>query len=306
MVARARAFALGLAASALVCSASPPSAGADPVRIGGLDTHGPLFKSSLPAGLTPDSLIPQGRVASGMGLHAWFANGTGRYQHAVLGDSTEAETLVVDRAGARFSVTLPEHAVFEDLEPRIVDIDRDGQPEILAIKAYLAAGATVALYGLRQDALIPLAEAAPIGRPNRWLNPIGVADFDGDGTNEIAVIRTPHIGGVVIHYRWESTRLIEERRIQGYSNHRIGATALGLSAIVDWDRDGVPDHLIPRQDRSVLAVLSARGGAFRELAHFNHEAEIVSDIKPTNPKSSDPDSFVYMLQNTEIWRLSRP
>lgn len=247
---------------------------------------------------TAEGLIPHGRVARAMGVAAWFAGPTERYGHGVLGDEIEAESLVVARGGRTFAHSLPADSVFEDLEPRILDLDRDGAPEILAIKSYRDAGATIALYGLRDGGLAPLAEAPPIGTAFRWLNPAGAADYDGDGALEIAVVQTPHIGGELIHYAWDGGPVLsEERRVFGYSTHRIGSTVLAMSTTLDWNGDGRPDLLLPRQNRAVLAVVTVIDGRFRELAHFAHDAEIAT------PLLKDGEGVVYGLEDGTVWRL---
>lgn len=256
-------------------------------------------------------VIDKGRVVTaelGGILHrAWYADGTERYPHGVLGDDEEAETLVLERSGKRYSFTLGPDAVFEDLEPRLADIDGDGTLEVIAIKSYLDRGATTALFGIRNGMLVALAEADPIGLPNRWLNPAGVADFDGDGKSEIAIIRTPHIGGILIHYDWDGgARLVAERQTKGYSTHTIGSTVLGMSATGDWDGDGVPDLFLPRQDRSVLAIVTAAGGGFRELASFRHPAPLDTRIIARSTDDGSGRTLLYGLRNGEVWQLPLP
>lgn len=241
---------------------------------------GLLSTICLPA-FAVDDPLPDGGIAQASGIRAYFAGPTDRYAHAVLGDAIEASSLVVEVGGKTLRYDLPEDSVFEDLTPRLVDADGDGTLEILAIKTYLQAGATIALYGIEDDGLVPLAEADPIGMRNRWLNPAGVADFDGDGVPEIAVIRTPHIGGILILYRWdgESTHIDEEQRHMGYSTHAIGARALGLAVTTDWNGDGVIDLVLPRQNRREIVALSMAGGAFQEIEDHDMGREIVGDLQ---------------------------
>ncbi len=254
-------------------------------------------RSSKKAGI-----IPHGRLAEGDGLSSWFAGATDRYAHGVLGDSLEAGELVVESDGATHRFTLPRRQVFEDLEPRIVDLDQDGLPEILAIRADFAEGAAPVLYGVRDGELIRLAEGAAIGRSNRWLNPAGVADFDGDGDLEIAVIRTPHIGGILIHYGWGGgATLVEERWVRGFSTHRIGSTVLDLSFISDWDGDGVADLILPLQPRNQLMVVTAEGGSFVELARgFAHSSEIIGPLRQIEGE------LVYQTGDGQHWSVTLP
>ena len=274
-----------------------------PIPAGNLHQHRDVFDSDVEV---PDGIIPHGRIASSMGLKAWYAGATKRYGHGVLGDAIEASRLVVSNGSAELSFELEDDAVFEDLEPRIVDTDLDGRPEILAIKSYLRAGATVALYGLRDGALVPMAEAPAIGTPNRWLNPAGAADYDGDGRIEIALVETPHIGGILILYRWEGGRWLKEvARLPGYSTHRIGSTVLAMSHSHDWTGDGIADLLLPRQDRATLALVSAAGGTPREIAHLRNPAEIVTPLAEIDREDGGP-ALLYGLADGSAWILPLP
>ncbi len=40
---------------------------------------------------------------------------------------------------------------------------------------------------MRGNELSIIAETPPIGIPHRWLNPAGIADFDGDGVADLAI-----------------------------------------------------------------------------------------------------------------------
>lgn len=257
---------------------------------------------------TPDApeIIPHGRVAKGMGISAWFTEPTDRYGHGVLGDAIEAGALAVKANGRIYSHRLGEDYVFEDLEPRIVDIDIDGTPEIITILTKQGEGAGVALYGIRDGILDELARSEFIGTSNRWLNPAGVGDFDNDGTIEIAYVETPHIGGKLVLLTWDKIegRLVEERRADGYSTHVVGSTALAMSAVLDWDGDGAADLLLPRQNRRDLAVVSLRHINFRQLARIQHPAEIVTALRQTSLDGMR--AYVYGLANGEVWALFPP
>jgi len=293
--------------AAILIAASLPlftaTAGEEPIPVGTIADHQELL---FPVQPQRDRLAGDGRVAAGMGIEAWFADDVGRYGHAVLGDALEPETLIVRAGGETYEHTLGRDAVFEDLEPRIVDMDGDGRPEIVAIKAYLGDGAAVALYGVRDGALVQLAEAESIGTAFRWLNPAGVADYDGDGENELAIIRTPHIGGILIHYRWDGDRLTLERRQRGYSTHRIGSTVLDLSVTYDWNKDGRPDLILPRQDRSILAVVTWDGTRFQELAAFPHGAQLDTPVVRTGLPGREEEFLIYGLRDGSVWALALP
>ena len=224
-----------------------------------------LTPSSGPAEAPrPSDIIPHGIITVGNNdiAMAWLAGGTDRYPHGVLGDKIEASMVrILTASRAPVDFVLREDSVFEDITPRLIDVDRDGRDEILVVRSHREAGASLLLLGLRGDRLVRLAESQAIGAPNRWINPVGAADFDGDGHIEIAAVETPHIGGQLLIYKVDGRRLRELARFVGYSNHIAGSTELGMSAVFDANGDGTPDIVLPSQDRRELrAVTFANGG----------------------------------------------
>ena len=133
----------------------------------------------------PRGGLADGEVASAPELGiaaAWLAKPTTRYAHAVIGDGVEAGALVVvGTSSRRYRFDLPRNEVFEDRFPRIADLDGDGKGEVVVIQSNRRGGGSIAIYGLVGQALKLKFRTPPIGRSYRWLNPVGIADFDGDG-----------------------------------------------------------------------------------------------------------------------------
>ncbi len=144
---------------------------------------------------------------------------------------------------------------------------------------YRDSGAALALVAPVGGGLSIIAEGDPIGRAYRWLNPVGVGDFDGDGRLETAHVETPHIGGTLVLGRVKRGRLVSHRRVGGFSNHRMGSRELGLSMVLDADGDGVPDLAVPDDSRTHLRIVSFAGGRFRELARIEFGAEITTSLR---------------------------
>lgn len=227
-------------------------------------------------------MLPDGVVARGTGTlrAAWLTGPTRRYAHGVLGDDIEASGIAVETAaGEVLSLTLGPDAVFEDRIPRLVDLNAVAGNEVLLVKSYLEQGAALALVAPADGKLSVVAEGEPIGIPYRWLNPVGVGDFDGDGRIETAHVETPHIGGTLVLSRLERGRLVEVRRVGGFSNHRMGSRVLGLSMVLDADGDGVPDLVVPDDSRTRLRIVTFASGRFRELARIDLGAEISSSLR---------------------------
>ncbi|UUX50339.1 VCBS repeat-containing protein [Nisaea acidiphila] len=236
-----------------------------------------------PAGAWPEEAAPlappmvrDGRVArsSAFGLSAWYAEETEQYRHGALGDPIEALALAVLEVGGMTAIyRMAGDEVFEDLEPRIVDLDgeENGRPEIVTITASANEGAAIAVFGIGRDStgaptLVRLATSSRIGSAYRWLNIAGIADFDGDGFIEIAYVDRPHIRGELVFLEWRGVRLREQEREGGFANHHGGSTVQGLSLVADIDGDGHPDLLVPDRGYRHLLAVGLEGDGLREIA----------------------------------------
>ena len=190
--------------------------------------EGHCFAASLAGGCA------EGRVtdADGVllpGTHVYFSEPTRRYAHGVLGDDVEWGRLVYVQQGSAAhgpylfeEFVLPPSRVFEDLTPRLYDLDGDGQFEIVAVESEASSGAQLAVYGLRDTRLVKLAATPHIGRANRWLAPLGAADLDGDGAIEVAYIDRPHLAKTLRIWRYRNGALEPVADAPGLTNHRIG------------------------------------------------------------------------------------
>ena len=185
-------------------------------------------------------------------VSARYEDPTTRYAHGILGDDVEWGALVMTGASGRtFRLTLPETRVFEDTRPRLVDIDGDGEDEVIAVETDLALGARLSVYGI--EGLI--ASNDFIGRPNRWLAPVGIgaADLDGDGRTEFAYVDRPHLARTLLIFRKEGDRLVRVGAFEGVTNHRIGETDIA-GGIRDCGQG--PEMIVATADwSSVVAVV---------------------------------------------------
>jgi hypothetical protein len=244
-------------------------------------TTGALVPSHAPVHpAVPRGGLPDGRVATGDGAiaRAWLADPTDRYRHGVLGDATEAGSVVVERSDGRIgTMASGASAVFEDLLPRIATLN--GVERIVVVKSYLRRGSALVI--IDAEAMKIMAETPPIGHAHAWLNPAGIADFDGSGTTDIVVVRQPHVAGLLQLWSWQDQRLKKVAEVSDVSNHFIGSRALGMSWTADFDGDGHPDLAVPSLDRRSLRLI-AFAPKVRDIARISLPARIVTNIGATN------------------------
>ncbi|MEM8691912.1 MAG: VCBS repeat-containing protein [Pseudomonadota bacterium] len=213
-------------------------------------TASPLIRDDL---IVPGSMT---QTKQGEPVAAWYEDLTDRYPHAALGDALEPTTLRVygaeTSASCGLSLTTDATHVFEDVAPRLIDLDGDGRNEIITVRSHQSKGAQLAIFGQRNDALNLLATTPYIGTRNRWLAPLGAADLDGDGRMEVAYIDRPHLAKTLRIWRFEKGDLEEVAAIRGLTNHRIGERDIagGIRRC-----NGSPEMILASGDWSKLLAL---------------------------------------------------
>lgn len=209
-------------------------------------------------------------------LKACLIEPTGRYGHNVLGPNSEWSRLSLELGGdgkaasgiSIAEIELPTDRVFEDVAPRLVDLDGDTRPEIVIVEASRGQGAEIVVYGHRSAgdhgaALRKIAATLPIGRGFRWRAIAGIADLDGDGRIEIAEVETPHIGGTLRVWSWRDGALVELATLPGFSNHRIGEDF--ITSIIRDCGDG-PEVVLPDFGWRGLYAVRLEAGALGRRA----------------------------------------
>jgi hypothetical protein len=210
--------------------------------------------------------------------YARYGDPVERYGHFALGRPHEYSRLTVrNDSGRETSFALPESEVFEDLSPRIVGLVAGEAEQILTIVSRRDSGARLVLFRLSAGRLEIAAQSPAIGTPMRWLNPVGVADLDGDGQAEIAAVITPHIGGTLKIYRRHGKDLIEIAALGGFSNHVYGTAELALSAPVVIA--GKMHLLVPDVTRRLLRAVRLEKGRLVDISRCPLAAPITGAMK---------------------------
>ena len=194
-------------------------------------------------------------------VYAQYVQPTTRYTHGILGDAVEAGQLVVLRNGISYVHTLGDQYVFEDLKPRLFDVDGDGQVEIIAIRTHVQKGAGIVIYKIENETLTEFAWVEEIGNAFRWLNIAAIYDLDSDGIVELAWIQTPHIGGTLRVARVQTGKLAVLAESSFYSNHAIGEINLCLSVVTQLGN--VTTLYVPTQDRRQIVGFQFSGGSLQ-------------------------------------------
>lgn len=196
-------------------------------------------------------------------LSAEYTTPTDRYAHGVLGDAIEWGALQITTDAGERIFTLPQTRVFEDVAPRLADLDGDGSVEVIVVETLASEGAQLAVY----DETGKIAATPHIGRTNRWLAPIGAADLDGDGATEIAYIDRPHLAKTLRVWRFADGALEPVADLAGLTNHRIGERDIG-GGVRDCG-DG-PEMITASADWSLVMATVLENGKLNSRALGRH------------------------------------
>jgi len=271
-----------------------------------------ITDGSVPDVIVPDTRapapngLPDGRVATGTGdiVEAWYSEPTTRYAHAVLGDGIEAGALRVrNQRGEVYTFRLPSTEVFEDITPRLADLDLDGRTEVITILSSQSEGASIAVFRLNGNAFNKIAQTPFIGRSNRWLNIAEINNFGGNRRPDIAFVVTPHLAGILQFYRFRNDRMVRIAQAGGFSNHEIGSRELRLSTVADVNGNGIPDLILPSLARNELLIVGVRQQNFAELERIALPARINRAIGTREMEGRS--EFVVGLDNGKVYAVYR-
>ena len=207
---------------------------------------------------------------------ARYVEPTDAYGHGALagGEYAALEVGLTDGRSLRLSYL---QAVFEDTEPRLADLDADGDMEIITVVSTFDQGARIQVFDVAEDGILPIASTAPIGTRHRWLSIAGIADFDDNGLVEVAFVDRPHLAKVLRFVEFdlqdETFTVTPKAALEGHTNHRIGESAIsgGLRSC-----DGTPEVITASANWS--RVLVTRGYETRDIGPYDGPQSLVSAV----------------------------
>lgn len=207
--------------------------------------------AEAPAAL-PDARI----VRNADGDLAALTQPTDRYEHGVLGDALEADSITVLRPspeGARMLSSFPAASggVFEGVAP--MWFERNGETLLAVTESVAGLGARVSVYQPDGE----LAGAGPfIGEGMRWRHLTSAAPFGPGGETELSATLTPHMNSAAQFYQIGEAGLEITAGVPGYTSHRIYSRNLDAALAGDLDADGETELLLPTPSYTALSGLA--------------------------------------------------
>ncbi len=233
----------------------------------------------------PEALPDARAVRSSSGEIAVLTGPTTRYEHAVLGDGVEADTLTVlrpdsDGLRVRQSFEAASGGVFEEISP--MWLERDGEELLAVTESVPGRGARVSVYTPSGE----LAAAGPfIGEAMKWRHLTAAAPF-GDEIG-LAATLTPHIGGVAEFYEFDGGELEITARVPGHSTHRLDSHNLDTALAGDLDGDGGTELLAPDPSYTTLSGIGKTPDGAREEWSVPAGSEISTNLAAATGPDGD-------------------
>jgi hypothetical protein len=138
-------------------------------------------------------------------------------------------------------------------------------PEVVAVESDQRLGARLTAWTVTETAGLTLRAAGDfIGTRFRWLAPIGLADFKGQGHQQIAYVAMPHLVRQLVLVELQGARFVPVARLDGVSNHRIGQNFITRAL---HDCPSGPVILLPSGDWKRIVRVTFENGQLQATDH---------------------------------------
>lgn len=296
------------------------------------------------ASLSPQNVVdalPDAHITYSHSNQMWAVHGRAtnkHYVHGILGDDLEgyriyllgwnSETQRVEALeGPAISLKNETDAVFEQLGSMWLDVNGDGVDDLVTTVARSDEGSALRVYFLdyaknnNSYSVLGTAQSGFIGQGGRWLHLLAAGGFAGSGNaQEIAEVRTPHIGGVVRFYRWDGAselKLVARTTDcsytdaycgQTYTSHLIDSRNTDQAIAADFNGDGIVELVLQTQDRKSLVGLQRcgeNGNGVVEAWRVPLPGPVRSNIALwCGPNEEDSIDLVYGTDDSQLVRVS--
>jgi hypothetical protein len=228
-----------------------------------------------------------------------------RYYHPILGSADNATGFRVMKGNDLVSTySLKANQVFETKRALITDIVPENQGyEIVLTVSDDNFGARMEVYSLEGK---QLGVSEFVGRSHRWMHLLAVAPFTDlplmeQGQVQLALIQTPHIGGILKLYQWNETKLERINQQSGFSTHAIGSDNLNMAIAANFDDQNDIELLLPSQDFTSLKLVKYIDGNSKIIKTFKLPGRLDTNLYLTN---NGENAIWLAISNGKIVKIS--
>ncbi len=172
-------------------------------------------------------------------------------------------------------IEIPAPAVVEGIAPIWVDLNGDGEREILVTVSDNDIGARLILYN---EAGQILAEGPAAGQAYRWRHQLAIAPLGPEGQMLIMDVLRPHLDATLEFFSWEGDRLVLQAELPGFSSHRIGSRNLDMALVGDLDGDGSLEVVVPGLGQETLHGIGYLAGKAEILWTVPLDGRLTSNL----------------------------
>ena len=208
------------------------------------------------------------------------------YAHGALGDKMESTSMTLLSSDPDVhvirTILLPPGTVFEGLYPLWLDLDGDGEMEIVITLCNNSDGEGARIVVLNEHGtILSKGHLSPGG----WRHQLVAIPMSENRSWQIADIQKPHVQKTVYFYEYALGNLEVIGLLTGYSSHMYASRNLDMTRTGDFDSDGIIELLVPSAEHTHLHALSAQGNTVQDKWNLDIGGEIRSNLQTVTLKN---------------------